>query len=197
MASTQGCRNYRLLLVFLCVLAGFSAVALAQSEKPGPEQFTATVYPQAGMFAGRMTQIDIYIDGYTPDDEASQLRTLLKTKGPGALLNAVEKLKGKGRVAAVGRTGWPIPVIRQHPAKAGGRRIVLFGNRPLSFYEVRNQTISTDYPFGLMILNVNAKGEGEGILYPACKVKFNKQGILQVDNYGIAPSKVVNVRLAK
>lgn len=197
MPSARKCNRRRSLLMLLFVLTGVSVMVLAQVEQPTPQQFTATVYAQSGMFAGRMTQLNIYIEGYTADDEANQLRTLLKTKGQDALLRTVERVKEKGRVAVIGTTGWSIPVIRQHPAKDGGRRIVLFGNRPLSFLEVRNQTRSRDYQFGLMILNVNAKGEGEGLLYPACKVKFNKQGILEVENYGISPAKVVNVRLAK
>jgi hypothetical protein len=196
MPSAREC-NKKLLVILFCLLAGFSAVALAQTEQPRPEQFSATVYAQSGVFAGRMTQFTIYIAEYTPDDEANQLKTLLKTKGEDALLNTVEKMKGKGQVAAVGTIGWPIPVIRQHPEKDGGRRIVLFGNRPLSFFEARDRPISAEYRFGLMVLHLNAKGEGQGLLYPACKVKFNKQGILDVENFGISPWKVVNVRKEK
>jgi len=183
--------------VLTCVLLGLSMSAMAQTEKPKPEQFSATVYPQAGVFAGRMTQINMYVSGYTPDDEANQLRDLLKTKGPDALLNTIEKLKEKGRGAVVGTTGWGIPVIRQHPLPGGGRRLVFFGNRPLSFYEARDQPRSAQYPFGLMVLNLNDKGEGEGLLYVACKVKFNKKGEIEIENYGIAPSKIVNVKQAK
>ena len=75
------------------MLVVFSTLAMGQTEKPKPEQFSATVYPQAGVFAGRMTQINLYVNGYTPDDEANQLRDLLRTKGQDALLNTIEKLK--------------------------------------------------------------------------------------------------------
>ena len=189
-------KQYRLLILAL-VLTALAPIAMAQTEQPPQQQFQATVYPQAGIFAGRMTELNIYIDGYTPDDEAAQLRELLKTKGPDALLSTIEKLKGKGRVAVVGTTGWSVPVIRQHPAANGGRRLVFFGNRPMSFFEVAEQPITTQYPFGLMILDVDAQGKGDGLLYPVCKVKFNKQGELEVENFGIAPAKVVNVRLAR
>lgn len=191
--------RHRLLsaVVLFALVIGVGQHCFAQAERPMQQQFFATVYPQAGMFAGQTTQLNIYIDGYTPDDEAAQLRELLRTKGQDALLNTIEKLKGKGRVGVVGTTGWSVPVIREHPAANGGRRLVFFGNRPLSFFEAREQTISTQYPFGLMILNVNANGEGDGLLYPVCKVKFDKQGQLEVENFGIAPARVVNVRLAK
>jgi len=188
--------QFCLIALFLLVTA-LAATGVAQTEQPTKQQFAATVYPQAGVFAGRMTELNIYIDDYTADDEAAQLRELLKTKGQDALLNAIEKLKGKGRVGVVGTTGWSVPVIRQHPTANGGRRLVFFGNRPLSFFEAREQTITTQYPFGLMILNVDAQGKGDGLLYPVCKVKFNKRGEFEVENYGIAPAKVVNVRLAR
>jgi hypothetical protein len=188
--------QYCLITLFLLVTT-FAATGAAQTEQPAKQQFQATVYPQVGIFAGRMTELNIYIDDYTPDDVATQLRELLKTKGPDALLSAIEKLKGKGRVGVVGTTGWSVPVIRQHPTANGGRRLVFFGDRPISFFEAREQPITTQYPFGLMILNVDSEGKGDGLLYPVCKVKFNKQGELEVENFGIAPAKVVNVRLAK
>jgi hypothetical protein len=73
----------------------------------------------------------------------------------------------------------------------------MFADRPVSFYEARNAPRSKSYEFGLLILNVNDKGEGDGLLYGACKVKFNKDNQLKVEHYGMAPARLAAVRLWK
>jgi len=171
--------------------------ATGQSESPQkPEHFSATAFGQQGMFAGKSVGLNIYITAYSGDQEVQDLAATLQSKGSDALLNAIQKMKSKGNVAVTGYTGWRVPVARQRPTEKG-RRIVMFGDRPVSFYEARNAPRSKTYEFGLLILNVNDKGEGDGLLYGACKVKFNKDNQLEVEHYGMAPARLAAVRLWK
>jgi hypothetical protein len=57
-------------------------------------------------------------------------------------------------------------------------------NRPISFGELDNSTRSRDYPIGIVTLNVDKEGNGTGLLYGLCKVKFDKKGELQIQHYG-------------
>jgi hypothetical protein len=176
------------------------ALAILPLPSPGqdvskkPEQFAATAFGQAGMFAGKSVSLNIYISNYTTDQEAQDLAATLKSKGSDALLSAVEKMKESGRVAPTAYVGWAIPVVRQRKTETG-RRIVMFGNRPISFYEARNAPRSKSYAFGMLILNVNDKGEGDGLLYGACKVKFNKDNQLEIEHYGQQPARLAAVKL--
>jgi hypothetical protein len=171
--------------------------ATGQSEGPKkPEHFSATAIGQQGMFAGKSVTLNIYVTDYSSDQEVQDLAATLQSKGSDALLNAVQKMKAKGNVAVTGYTGWRVPVVRQRPTEKG-RRIVMFGDRPISFYEAANAPRSKSYEFGLLILNVNDKGEGDGLLYGACKVKFNKDNQLEVEHYGMAPARLAAVRLWK
>ncbi len=168
-----------------------------QSESPkNPEHFSATAFGQQGLFAGKSVTLNIYVTDYSSDQEVQDLAAALQSKGSDPLLNAVQKMKAKGNVAVTGYTGWRVPVVRQRPTEKG-RRIVMFGDRPVSFYEARNAPRSKSYEFGLLILNVNDKGEGDGLLYGACKVKFNKDNQLEVEHYGMAPARLAAVRLWK
>ena len=49
----------------------------------------------------------------------------------------------------------------------------------------------------MLILNVNDKGEGDGLLYGACKVKFSKDNQLEVEYRGMAPARLATVKLWK
>jgi len=180
--------------MFLLTLAMIPLRSLGQDVTKKPEQFAATAFGQAGMFAGKSVSLNIYISNYTTDQEAQDLAATLKSKGSDALLSAVEKMKESGRVAPTAYVGWAIPVVRQRKTETG-RRIVMFGNRPISFYEARNAPRSKSYAFGMLVLNVNDKGEGDGLLYGACKVKFNKDNQLEVEHYGQKPARLAAVKL--
>ena len=185
-----GCLCFFLTALFPLALAGQS------EDKKKTEQFSATVFGESGMSLGKSTLLNIYVTDYSSDQEVEELAATLKTKGSDALLSAVQKMKEKGRVSTTGRVGWTVPVVRQHPT-AKGRRIVMFSDRPIGFYEATKAPRSKTYEFGLLILNVNDKGEGDGLLYGACKVKFTKDDQLEVEHYSQTPARLVGVKLWK
>jgi hypothetical protein len=175
----------------------FSPLSAGQSgDKKKPEQFAATAFGQSGMFAGKSASLNIYITGYSSDQEVEELASTLKTTGSDALLKSVQKMKEKGRVSTTGRVGWTVGVVRQRPTETG-RRIVMFSDRPISFYEASTAPRSKNYEFGMLVLNVDDKGEGTGLLYGACKVKFTKDDQLEVEHYGQAPARLASVKLWK
>jgi hypothetical protein len=178
-------------------IALLSLAAAGQSEgKKKPEQFSATAFGQGGMFSGKSVALNIYITDYSSDQEVEDLAATLQTNGSDALLKSIRKMKEKGRVSTTGRVGWRVGVVRQRPTEKG-RRIVMFSDRPISFYEAGAVTRSKNYEFGMLVLDVNDKGEGEGLLYGACKVKFTKDDQLEVENFGQAPARLAAVKLWK
>jgi hypothetical protein len=70
-------------------------------------------------------------------------------------------------------------------------------NRPMSFGEVYNGGRSTDYQFGIAVLDVDKGGKGTGTLAPVCKIKFNKKNELEIEHYGQKPWRLANVYLQK
>jgi hypothetical protein len=66
-------------------------------------------------------------------------------------------------------------------------------DRPISIPELWGNTRSTEYSIGVIELKLNAEDKGEGALIYAAKVKFGDQGMLEIETYGIAPAKLVNV----
>lgn len=73
----------------------------------------------------------------------------------------------------------------------------MFSDRPISFYEASTAPRSRTYEFGMLVLDLDDKGEGTGLLYGACKVKFTKDDQLQVEHYGQAPARLAAVKVWK
>ncbi len=187
-----------ILMFSACVFS--NAAAQPASVNPGvefPAQFAATAIGQAGAVAGKSFGVTIYLTGLTSEQEVQEFAATLKSKGQSGLVSALENAKDVGRVSPTGSVGSGFRIVRVHAGKDGGTTIVMVTNRPISFGELYKGTRSTDYPFGIVTLNLDKDGKGTGSLAPMCKVRFNKKGELEIEHYGQKPFRLANVRREK
>ena len=70
-------------------------------------------------------------------------------------------------------------------------------DRPISFVELYNGTRSRDYEFGVVQLDLDEKGNGEGAMLMATKIRFDRDNQLELEHYGIDPVRLANVRKEK
>jgi len=162
-----------------------------------PSQFAATALGQAGSMAGKSFGLTLYITGWTTDEQVKDFVSVLKEKGPDSLVAAMNRANDVGRVAPVGFVGNGFRFARYRPTADGGMHIVMVTNRRMSFGESYRGTRSTDYQFGIVVLDVDRNGKGTGKLAPVCKIKFNKKDELEIENYGQKPFRLANVYLQK
>jgi hypothetical protein len=162
-----------------------------------PRQFAATAFGQAGTVAGRSFGLNLYITGWTTNQQVRDYISVLKEKGPDGLVRAMEKTSDVGRISPAGFVGTGFRFARYRPTANGGLHIVMVTNRPMSFGELYNNGRSTDYQFGIVVLNVDKDGKGTGQLAPVCKIRFNKKNDLEIENFGQKPFRLANVYLQK
>jgi len=199
-------RRSRLTTTACCALGTFVLICCAltlvwaQAEKTPEskklnELYSSTAFARAGGASGTFG-LSVYIDAYSTDDEIAQLAQTLRDKGSNELLDAVSKLKPKGRLSPTGRVGTDVKVIRMHKTEKG-RRIFLVTDRPISFVELYNGTRSRDYEFGVVQLDLDEKDNGEGAMLVATKIRFDTNNELELEHYGIDPVRLANVRKEK
>lgn len=176
--------------LLLCVSA---AALLAQAaEKDEKEKKKSEFYYATAITGGTMIRLTIIINSYTPDEEVQPLAETLKTNGPEALSKALEKMD-RGDIAAGDQLGNTINVARTFQTDKG-RVIRLLLNRPIGFLEAARRGRSMDYEFSLVELLVDEKGKGSGVMVPAAKIMFNKEGQLDIENYGTSPVRITSVQ---
>jgi hypothetical protein len=185
-------------LLCLC-LAGASGRTPAHGEKQKSEQYSALAYLTSG--AGVTTNVDLYIDSYTTNEEAKTLAGVLLDSGPDALLKALEDGKRKGKIRMTGRVGfYDFKLVRSWPTETG-RRIIAVGDRPITFLEAYTSSRSKDYKFGILMVDLTkdkkGKEKGEGVLIYAAKVKVLEGNKLDIENYGVSPVRLMGVRQLK
>ena len=162
-----------------------------------PRQFSATAFADAGVMAGKSFGLDVYITAWTTDQQVKDFAAVLKEKGADGLVSMMEKTDDVGRLAPTGFVGSGFRFARYRPTPNGGLHIVMVTNRPMSFGELYRSGRSTDYQFGIVVLDIDKDGKGTGKLAPICKIKFDKNNQLEIENYGQKPFRLANVYLQK
>lgn len=180
-------------LIRLLVVAVFLAPVLLSQGQDSKEGYSAVAMGTGGAVGGKTIQFDFRINRYATDEEVGQLAELVKEKGTDALRSAMEKLDA-GRINAVGTTGNQIALARKR--KVGSDTVItVVTARNMPFIELYRGGRSTDYPFGLMQVTLNDKGQGTGQVMAAAKIRFDKKkGHYEIESLGNQYVKVANVR---
>ncbi|HSE29999.1 MAG TPA: hypothetical protein VLA93_00315 [Pyrinomonadaceae bacterium] len=189
------------LFFILCVALVFLP-ATRSSAVVKTEHYSAMALLPAGagvrmVGPGTTASVDIYIERYTTDDEAQRFAQLLIEGGSDSLHNALEKADSIGKVRLTRKVGFfNLKLIRARQTESG-RRIIGVCDRPIQFLEVYAGNRSTDYPFGIVVLDLktNKKGKEEGVgqLIYAAKVKIENRTV-DVETYGVEPARLQAVR---
>ena len=125
-----------------------------------PEEFNAVaiVNNNLGSGAGRVI---MRVDRWSTEAERTRLTAALQ-KGSDALLDVLRDQRSVGTIRTPDSLGYDLRYAHQEPGEDGGRRIVIATDRPIGFWEARNQPRSIDYPFTVIQMEIGKDGEGQG-----------------------------------
>jgi hypothetical protein len=186
-------------VVTLCLLLLGSFSGLAQEKKdkkeePKREYIEATA-SGTGTQMGRMINVSIIIYEYSPPEDQQALREAFNKAGQEGLVNALSKMRAKGRMAITGTLGYDINYIRQFPTE-NGRKVRLVTDRPIRFGELWSDSRSMEYSLSAVEIDLsNVKDKSTGTLLPAVQLKLDKNHELQLEAYQ-NPWHLVNIRVS-
>ena len=166
-------------LLLMGLLALGSIPSLSQG-RPKAETITA-VTTGTGTQAGQMTQVMVLIYEYsTEDDRQILLNAFAKGQNQG-LFNALSKMKSVGRISITGTLGMDIKYIRMIPTPTG-RKLKFVTNRTIAYGEAYtdNSPQSFNLTGGEIDLNDTDRKLSTGVLFPAAKLGFDKEGQIQI-----------------
>ena len=163
-------------------LEHFSAFAVSLGNVNRPGAATATV--------------DIIITRWSTDEERRTLSSTLLEKGPDALLEALKKMKPVGRIKTPDSLGYDLHYAHQAPIADGARRILIATDRPIGFWESRNNPRSLSYPFTLIEMRIDAAGKGQGKMSVATKITARGDTV-ELENYDSQPVHLNNIKSLK
>ena len=175
---------------FLAMTAVLAGGVVAQSNAP-PEEFNAVAIRNDNLGAGA-DRVIIRVTRWSSEAERTRLAGALQ-KGPDTLLDELQDQKSVGTIRTPDSLGYDLRYAHQEPAEDGGRRIVIATDRPIGFWEQRDQPRSIQYPFTVIQIEIDKNGEGKGTLSYATKV-MPRGDIIVLENFSTAPIMLRDVR---
>jgi len=128
--------------------------------------------------------MQIRIKGWSAAATRQQLIDTVLAKGQDALLSALQKQPSRGRISLPNwqgpdpqnyRLGWDLRYTAHDALPDGGERIVIATDRQMSMWEVRERPRTYDYPFTLIEIRMPKEGKGEGRMFGATQIRFDKK----------------------
>jgi hypothetical protein len=188
-------------LLALAVVAGclFAGPAQAQEKQEKPKKYRFTAFainmnsgPKAGM-------VDITIERLTSPEERDTLIAAFAEGGQDALLKALQKVKPRiGYIRTPNSIGYDLQYAWRIANSDGTSRVIIGTDRPINFWEASRQPRTMDYPFTIIEMRLDAKGQGEGRMAAGTKISKSKDGkTIELENYGISPVALNEIKLQK
>jgi len=161
-------------------------------DKPERETIQATAMGQQRAM-GKTFHITVNIESYSTPEDQNVLSNAFTNGGHDALVEALSKMKSKGKVAITGTLGYQIAYIRSFPTE-NGRRIRLITDRPIRFNEAYVNGRTKDYDLSALEINLNTDPkQSDGSLIVAGKFGIDKNKQVSFESYGSGPWRLVNI----
>jgi hypothetical protein len=174
--------------------------AMPATAQKSIEKYKANAIMQTAG-AGSMAEINIY--RWSSDEEREQIlevnkkATAADRKNDRDVAKELRGMEKAGYAFFAGKQGYPLRYARSFDMGDGKRQIILATDRPVSFQEAYKQSRLGDFDVTVVVLTVDAEGNGEGVLSIGTEVKWNESsGKLEVTNVTSQPTKLTNVRRA-
>jgi hypothetical protein len=180
------------LLLGIAVL-GSGTKTHAQVGSLAGRTITGTVYFVSGRRPGLSLPFTLIINRITTPDEVSRFNAALQEGKQDELLRSLSSTEA-GRIQIGSNVGVPANAIIVTDQGNGQTKITVLYQRNLRFAELRYGARSTDYPFGYAEMYVG-RGENEGMLIPAAKVRLRDGNTWEVEDFGTFPARLMGLKI--
>lgn len=167
-----------------------SCPAVSGEEAFPGREFSAT-FRMKDERGERQMGATILIDRLTPLEEARALKEVLKSQGQYGLANAL-KGRANGRLR-LGALDYPLDLVMARPVR-DGFHVVVVTTRPIRLEESQEGAASLDYPFGVVAIELDSFGRGEGRFFRTAALRINEDGTVAVEQFAEGEGTVTDVK---
>ena len=167
--------------------------AFAQDDPYIGRTITGTAYFLGGRRPARSLPFRLIVNRFSGADEIDQLNSALQSGGQDDLLKTLSRMNS-GRIEVGSGVGVRANAIIRTDDGEGRTKLVVLYERTVSFGELRYGARSADYRFGYAELHVG-RGENEGMLIPAAKVRLRGNNTWEVEDFGTFPARLMGLQV--
>ena len=157
-------------------------------------RFTATATGPSG----ELGPVEIVINRFSTTVEKNRFMDAFSERGPAALQEALQQAPSIGRLAAPGDQGFDLRYAAELRGENGDRHVIIASDHGMPFFEAADRPRSPDYPFTVLQLQIDRKGQGRGLASAYSNITLDMhQGSIVLENLGDQPVMLTNVQLQK
>ncbi len=185
----------RIFIGFLALIAA-AAVLTSSAAISEKEEFQARLLTGGMQYTESVKKIKITIDSYTAPEEVFNLIKIQNEQGYEPFMSAFRALN-KGIFFPIGGRGINIIIHGAHsyPTEKG-RQILLFAQRGSWDVEL-SQRVDHRFPFMVVELNLDSKGNGTGKIYEQASIRLTPERTFEMDSSNSPPKQLWDVKLLK
>ena len=198
-------RDITAVTVAALMIAILLAPSPAQAKKNEIiESYTANVMVMDSPGQQNSSILTMNIYGWTSDEDREKVVEAIKeasddprSRSTRTVSTTLRKLGKAGYLFLMGEQGWPIRYARQIET-GDGKQIVLGLDRPVTFSEVYSGSQAQDFDVSVIVLKLDASGNGEGVASVGTELTWNQsKDQLEITNFSSQPVKLTSVRPSK
>jgi hypothetical protein len=182
-----------------CLIASAAAaVCLSASAVLWPaEEFQGRVLPESDRpGAYKAMRVKITVKSYSSRDEILKLLEILRDQGYEPFMRAFRDIN-VGTFRPIGGRGVKINLHAAHSVSTeNGRQILLFTQRQTWDLDMQ-QRIDRRFPFMVIELNLDDKGNGEGKIYEQANIRLTAWGTMEMEAYNSPPRQLYDLQKVK
>jgi hypothetical protein len=183
------------LILLACAAMAAAQAPVAPPAPPAvPMQWVGNLINMQG---GGRTFLTVHADAFSPPEVAQALLDILRDKGQDAAVAQLNAMPPIGYMKTTNTLAYYFPVIRYILTDTGYRIVAVCARQITAMGMATKPIVTTEYPVGAIILNVNKDGKSEGQVLPAIKVEFDKEGKFDPKSYGTEPLRILNIKEEK
>lgn len=188
-------KSLLMIVMLLCGIAVFYPVpgTSAQDNRYVGRTITGTAYFLSGRRPGRTLPFTLIINRVSTADEVRQLNSVLQSGGQDELLRTLSRMEA-GRIQVGTGVGLPANAIIVTDEGDGRTKLAVVYQRDVRFGELRSGARSTNYPFGYAEMYLG-RGENEGMLIPAAKIRLRDGNTWEVEDFGTFPARLMGLQV--
>ena len=192
--TTHPHRAWAVLALALICVFGWNSAGIAQTRGE-PEVFSASF---VDLNTGRAGPVQMSVTRWTTERERTAFQQAIFKKGQDELLNVLRDGRPVGRIYTPGNIGYDLRYAESKALPDGGREIILATDRPMSFWEITNRPLSSQYPFTWVQFRIRPDGTGEGKLFMAARITGEEaDDLIEVQDFAISPVRLQNITSRK
>jgi hypothetical protein len=174
---------------------------------PVPIRMRAFAVNMTNVATGANGILEIVVDSWSSNAERQRLIKTMVENGQEKLLDALQHVPVKGRIRLPNwqgpdpnnyRLGWDLRYTWHEALPDGGERMMIATDRYMSFWELRNQPRTVDYPFTFIEIRFPKEGKGEGRMAVANQISFNKKkNVIELEQYSAGDVRLNEITVEK